>query len=175
MTTLRTTRLTLRPLRLADARALARLTNDRSVVRFLRRATQPYLPAHAAALIRRISKPGPPVFGIDDGRLIGLIGPRGEFGFYRAKQARGRGYAREAGAAVIAHAFRVIGLRRLEARVFRDNGASLRTLGKLGFREIGRTAVFSRGRNAAAPAVRLRLDRRTREGSHAAEIWLGSS
>jgi RimJ/RimL family protein N-acetyltransferase len=105
------------------------------------------------------------VLGIDDGCLVGVIGLRGEFGFWLARQARGRGYATEAGKALVAVAFRRIGLRRLEARVFRDNLASRHTLAKLGFREAGRTAAFSRGRNATVPAVRLRLERRVWEAT----------
>ncbi len=165
VTTLRTERLALSALRPADAPGLARLTDDRDVARFLRLARTPYRPRDAAALIRRVSGPGLPVFGIDDGRLIGVIGLRGEFGFWLARQALGRGYATEAGMAVLAVAFRGVGLRRLEARVFRDNLASLRTLDRLGFRDAGRTAAFSHGRNATAAAVRLRLERQAWEAS----------
>ena len=175
MKALRTERLLLRPLRAADAPRLARLTDDRDVVHFLRRARTPYRPAEAAALIRRVSTPGLPVLGIDDGRLVGVIGLRGEFGFWLSRQARDRGYATEAGGALMAFAFRSLGLRRLEARVFRDNVASRRTFDKLGFREAGRTAGFSLGRNATVPAVRLRLDRRTWERSLSLEPPWGST
>ena len=165
MISLRTERLILRPLRLDDVRRLVRITNDRSLVRFLRRARLPYSPEDAWKLVRRASRPGLPVFAIDDGRLIGLIGLRGEFGFYLAKEARGRGYATEAGRAVVALAFQRTNLRKLEARVFHDNMASRRTLTKLGFREHGRAGVYSRGRNAVVPAIKFRIDRRD-WGSH---------
>ena len=58
---------------------------------------------------------------------------RAEIGFILRASCHGRGYAREAVAAVIDHAFRSLGLRRIEADVDPRNETSIRLLEGLGF------------------------------------------
>lgn len=61
----------------------------------------------------------------------------GEVGYWVASARAGRGYATEAGAAVIAFGFDALGLYRLELRAGVENPASQRVAEKLGFRREG--------------------------------------
>ena len=64
-----------------------------------------------------------------------------DLGYALLPAFRGRGYAREAGAALLALAAAAFGLRRVIAIVTPDNAASIRTLTALGFRAEGRLRV----------------------------------
>jgi len=61
----------------------------------------------------------------------------GEIGYWVASRRAGRGYATEAGAAVVAFGFDAVGLYRLELRAGVENLASQRVAEKLGFRREG--------------------------------------
>lgn len=165
----RTQRLTLRPGWREDAAELARAIGHESVVRNLARAPWPYTIEAAetfAAGFDMVAEPKFLVFEHQGGalRLIGGIGigPFGdephEFGYWITPDAWGRGYATEAGAAVL-RAARAAGIRRVVAGHFLDNPASGRVLRKLGFCSTGRvTSVYSRGRGTAVPSARFELD-----------------
>ncbi|MCA9513537.1 MAG: GNAT family N-acetyltransferase [Myxococcales bacterium] len=58
---------------------------------------------------------------------------RGELGYSLARAHWGRGYAREAVAATVAHAFDVLGFHSVEAVVAPGNAASIRVLEVCGF------------------------------------------
>jgi RimJ/RimL family protein N-acetyltransferase len=81
----------------------------------------------------------------DGGTLVGTFSlfsyeeasRRAEIGYALAAAARGHGYAQEAGRAVVAFAFDVLGLNRLEADIDPRNEASPRVLERLGFRREG--------------------------------------
>lgn len=77
----------------------------------------------------------------DDGTPIGLCGllrreglEDPDLGFAFLPAHRGRGFAREAAAATLAHAGQALGLRRIVAIVSPGNAASIRLLASLGFR-----------------------------------------
>lgn len=76
-----------------------------------------------------------------DGEVIGKLGAwrLPEIGFLLAREAQGKGYASEALAAFIAHRF-ARGSDWLVADVDPANAASLRLLGRHGFRITGRAA-----------------------------------
>jgi RimJ/RimL family protein N-acetyltransferase len=81
------------------------------------------------------------VEGRADAAFQGLVAllrmPEGddvELAYRLARRAWGRGLASEAAAALIAHAFRELGLPRLVAVTYPENLASQRVLEKLGFR-----------------------------------------
>jgi len=61
-----------------------------------------------------------------------------EFGYMFLPGARGHGYAREAGEAVVRHGFETRGLRRIYADTDPDNTASIKLLEALGFQLEGR-------------------------------------
>jgi RimJ/RimL family protein N-acetyltransferase len=169
----RTERLLLRPGWSQDAPALFEAIGDERIVRNLATAPWPYRPEDAEAWLateRKASEPSVLIFRRTEAapELIGGIGvgrrPTGalEFGYWIARRHWGRGYATEAGRAVLAAARDSLRLKRLEAGHFLDNPASGRVLEKLGFRPTGRIVpYYSAGRGESAPCrlFELEIDR----------------
>ena len=160
---IRTDRLFLRPGWLEDAPELARAIGDKTVVRNLSRVPWPYSEDDAAEWLLRGHQPHLPCLLVTlpeaNGRIIGCSGLHDEdgrptLGYWIARGYHGRGYATEAGRAMLGLA-RLAGHRRVHADHFVDNPASGRVLRKLGFAATGRTFTrASRGRGgASAPAV----------------------
>lgn len=161
----RTTRLLLRPGWAEDAPALAAAIADERIVRNLATAPWPYGLDDARHFLASRPDPGLPrllMFERTAGapRLVGSCGLKPvapgavEMGYWVARADWNRGFATEAGAAVIDIA-RTLRLARIEAAHFVDNPASGRVLEKLGFRDTGQTATrFSCGRGGKA-VVRL--------------------
>ena len=166
----RTERLLLRPGWIEDAPALHRAIADARIVRNLAQAPWPYSPADAESFLARERDPAEPTMLIflrtaAAPELIGGIGfgrrPEGgtELGYWLAPRHWGRGYATEAGRAVLAAARDSLRLRRIEAGHFLDNPASGRVLDKLGFRPTGAIVPrFSAGRGEIAPCREVVLD-----------------
>lgn len=69
---------------------------------------------------------------------LGGEGPEVELGYTLGRAFWGRGYATEAGGAVVGEAFGALGLDRLVAVTRVENAASQRVLAKLGFAPAGR-------------------------------------
>lgn len=167
----RTSRLTLRPGWPEDAPALARAIGHESVVTKLSKAPWPYREQDARAFLALPFSPGGVRLLIwahenaGEPRLVGGIaleadGEAAEFGYWLTPDAWGRGYATEAGRAVIAMARHALPSRRLTAGWFVDNPASGRVLAKLGFRTAGRRWIpcVARGHPVEAVRVHLALD-----------------
>lgn len=166
----RTTRLLLRPGWSQDAPALFEAIGDERIVRNLATAPWPYRPGDAEAWLateRKASEPSLLVFRCTDAapELIGAIGfgrrPAGalELGYWIARRHWGRGYATEAGRAVLATARHGLRLKRLDAGHFLDNPASGRVLEKLGFKPTGKIVPhYSAGRGEAAPCRLFELE-----------------
>ena len=166
----RTERLLLRPAWAEDAPALFGAIADEGIVRNLASAPWPYLPEHAEAFVTRERDPTRPaslIFLRTDGapQLVGCIGihdtPEGEveLGYWIARPYWNRGFATEAGRAVIGFACNSLRLRRLVAGHFIDNPASRRVLRKLGFRPAGAVrSRFSAGRGAEAECAQLEVE-----------------
>jgi RimJ/RimL family protein N-acetyltransferase len=144
----RTKRLMLRPGWPEDAPALARAIGHEGVVATLARAPWPYALGDAETFLAVPRGPAHPNFLIceregDTAEVVGGIGIEHradgahELGYWLTPAVWGRGYATEAGRAVIEIA-RTLRLRRLHAGHFTDNPASGRVLAKLGFRPTGR-------------------------------------
>jgi RimJ/RimL family protein N-acetyltransferase len=162
----RTERLLLRPGWIEDAPALYAAIADEAVVRNLARAPWPYPMASAESYVSCERSPGEVaslIFLRGDGAplLVGGIGigrrdgEAPELGYWIARRWWGRGFATEAGRAVIDHARHALRLPRLEAGHFIDNPASGRVLAKLGFRPAGR--IVPRDCLARGEAVPCRL------------------
>jgi RimJ/RimL family protein N-acetyltransferase len=163
----RTERLLLRPGWSQDAPALFEAIGDERIVRNLATAPWPYRPQDAEAWLateRKVSEPSLLVFLHGGGapELIGAVGfgrrPTGEteFGYWIARRHWGRGYATEAGRALLATARHGLRLRRLDAGHFLDNPASGRVLEKAGFLYTGVVeACFSLARGEAAASRRM--------------------
>jgi len=166
----RTPRLLLRPGFPEDAPALAHAIGDEAIVRNLAVVPWPYTVRDAEAFLASPRDPVLPSFLIferTDGapRLAGSCGlgrrPSGavELGYWIARASWGRGFATEAGRALIDIA-RMLGLAQLEASHFIDNPASARVLDKLGFESTGLIAPrmnCARGEEVPARLMRLRL------------------
>ena len=166
----RTPRLLLRPGWIQDAPALFEAIHDEAMVRNLASAPWPYRMADAEAFLRAERSPSTPamlIFHRTEAapELVGTIGigrdPGGEMelGYWIARRFWGRGYATEAGRAVIAMARESLRLSKLTAGHYVDNPASGRVLEKLGFhRTLMIVPRFSAGRGEAAPCRLFELD-----------------
>lgn len=163
-----TPRLLLRPGWPEDGDSLYAAINDEAVIRNLARAPWPYsrddaaqfLATHRPAihpnfLIFSRNGQAPVLLGcigfgdLDDGHL--------ELGYWIARDHWGRGYATEAGQAVLDIA-RSLGHQEIRAEHFTDNPASGKVLRKLGFRPTGRSVPrYSKGRGLAADAIQFTL------------------
>ncbi len=164
----RTERLLLRPGWAEDAPALARAIGDEMIVRNLAVVPWPYSLRDAEAFLAAPRDPVLPsmlIFERTEGEpvLVGSCGlgrrPSGnvELGYWISRPFWGRGFATEAGLALVQIA-RALGIGRLEASHFIDNPASGRVLEKLGFQSTGMIAPrMSCARGTEIPARYLRL------------------
>ncbi len=148
---LATARLRLRPVQSEDAPGLFEVFSDPAVMRYW--STPAWTrPEQASELVEQEamslaagSSVRLAVLRADDGVLIGTfslfalleLSRRAEIGYALARSAWGRGYAQEAGHAVIRYVFDTLGLNRLEADVDPRNEGSVRVLERLGFRREG--------------------------------------
>jgi RimJ/RimL family protein N-acetyltransferase len=178
-----TPRLTLRPGWPEDAAALARAIGHESVLRNLARAPWPYALGDAEAYLALPCRPDEPRCLVFDRtgpepRLIGGIAidrhddGTAELGYWLTPDAWGRGYATEAGRAVVAIARDGLRLPRLQSSYRVGNTASARVLGKLGFCPTGRTLRLpSRALGGEMDAVEMALDL---DGSQTGEVPLAA-
>ena len=141
-----TDRLLLRPGWAEDAPALSRAIGDFAVVRNLARVPWPYALGDAEAYLARPQPADRPRFLIflrDTAELVGGIGLHDaadaevELGYWIARAHWGRGFASEAGQAVVDLADASLRLPRLASYHAVDNPASGRVLAKIGFRPTG--------------------------------------
>ena len=150
---LTTTRLCLRPVTTDAYPAIASLNSDPGVQRFLCLSKAPPTYKQAlAALPCLLSAPAPTGGGLWCIRsrtttdFLGLVlllntddHTEVEFGYRLLPKFWGRGYATEAGRAVVNHAFGDLGLTALCAIIHPDNTASSTVAEKLGFAQKGHT------------------------------------
>ena len=136
MTTLRTERLLLRPLEEADLPSLAERINDFEVARWLSRVPFPYTLTDAEWFLAHVRSGAEKAWVIDDGELRGMVGLGEEFGYWLERGSWGRGYATEAGRAVLGWHFAQPGAGEVAAGHFLGNWASARVLTKLGFEPV---------------------------------------
>ena len=150
---LTTFRLCLRPVKTADYPAIASLNSDPAVQRFLCLSKSP--PTYEEALADLpclLSTPAPTGSGLwcirsrSTSDFLGLVlllytddHTEVEFGYRLLPKFWGRGYATEAGRAVVNHAFGDLGLTALCAIIHPDNTASNAVAEKLGFLRTGCT------------------------------------
>jgi RimJ/RimL family protein N-acetyltransferase len=140
---IRTNRLFLRPAWREDASALARLLGQPGVQHEL--AGSPWLEAmadtdhflapmrrgkDARLLIFRRTENGPELIGTAG---VGRPLDRAEFGLWLTRAERRRGFAQEAGRAILSLAFEGLKLNSVWAPAFRE-GAAQRLIARLGFR-----------------------------------------
>jgi RimJ/RimL family protein N-acetyltransferase len=164
-----TKRLTLRPPLEVDIDDIAEFIGNRNVSRMLARVPHPYFPNDAQDWIERVSKNIDAglnmAFTIHRERLIGVVSLEGfdgvpEFGYWLAEPWWGKGFATEAGAAVLAHAFKTRDVERVVSGVFKDNPASLHVQKKLGFKLTGNGSLWSSARGEMVEDFKTELTRR---------------
>jgi [ribosomal protein S5]-alanine N-acetyltransferase len=144
--TLVTERLTLRPLRMTDAPAVAERAGDRRVARYLLAVPSPYPVSLAARWIMARVAWWPQGRGLTlaitrrdaPEALIGSVSlrryvrdRRAELGYWLGADAWGAGYATEAASAIVDLGFDSLALERIYAQVLAGNDASCRVLDKL--------------------------------------------
>jgi RimJ/RimL family protein N-acetyltransferase len=151
---LETLRLLVRPFRLEDLDDVHALQRDPEVVRYLpwvvrtRQESEQWLRARVAAA-RLEADDDAVAYAVerqDDGRVIGSITlflrsveqQQGEIGFVLERAAQGEGYAAEATAAVLDHAFPALGLHRVVGKADARNTASAALMQRLGMRQEAR-------------------------------------
>jgi RimJ/RimL family protein N-acetyltransferase len=163
---LQTQRLTLRPPRPEDAKAMALIVNDRRIAENTTRVPHPYGIADAERFIASANRrDGEATFVImREGVLIGACGVEPgeadpEIGYWLGVSFWGRGFATEASRAVIDHAFGDLAHETLASGARVSNPASRRVLEKCGFQWTGVRLARIRAIKSAAPIDRFRLDR----------------
>lgn len=157
---IRCERCVLRPWRPDDLDALVFHANNDEVAANLRDAfPHPYTEADGRAWLSLAVGQQPPLnFAIEaGGQPVGGIGMKlgsdierisAEVGYWLGETARGRGLATDAVRGLAGYAFGSLGLQRLFALPFADNGGSRRVLEKAGFALEGvlRQSAVKRGR-----------------------------
>jgi RimJ/RimL family protein N-acetyltransferase len=165
----RTERLLLRPGWVEDAPALAEAINRENVALNLAHVPWPYSISDAESFLARDRTSEEASLLIfertsAEPRLIGGIGLARDagqaiLGYWIVPSSWGKGFATEAGRAVIDLARETLRIGQLTAQHFVDNPASGRVLRKLGFHATGeRQPMFSAGRGASSPGMSYTLD-----------------
>ncbi|MEM7598184.1 MAG: GNAT family N-acetyltransferase [Pseudomonadota bacterium] len=155
-----TQRLVLRPYRAADAEVLLAGFNDFAVVKWLANPPYPFKRTDVRLTRADGSSRWPDVGAIDhDGQMIGSISRVPHFGFWILRAFWGRGFATEAGRAMIADVFRTTPQIELASGYFEGNAASAHVLTKLGFREVKRAVQRCQPQQKDLPFVGLTLNR----------------
>ena len=134
--TIKTARLVLRPLEMADAPAIARLVGDLEVSRWLTVVPHPYAVKDAETFIRDAEADwrfGIEIDGGNDGDIAGVIGIQNQLGYWPGQPYWGRGYMSEAAHAIV-NAWFSPGGGALSSGHFVDNHRSGAILRKIGFR-----------------------------------------
>jgi RimJ/RimL family protein N-acetyltransferase len=166
----KTERLTLRHFRAADAARVQALCNNWNIARMLSRMPYPYSETQAAAWIashddaRSAGREFP--LAIEwEGQLVGstgmLVHENGdhEIGYWIGEPYWNRGFATEAGRAVVDLAVRRASERAVVAGHHADNHASGRVLTKLGFRYTGEDRRWCEARREEVRCLSMKLAR----------------
>ena len=144
--TIGTQRLILRPFSLADAPAVLKMASEKDVARNTLNIPHPYEPGMAEEWIGTHQKRAEvgelialAIVLKETSNLIGAIGlttdlthRHAELGYWIGKPYWNKGYATEAGKALVAYAFGTLDLNRVHASHFKRNPASGRVLAKIG-------------------------------------------
>lgn len=141
MTSLETVRLVLRPVATTDGEDLHALEQDPEVMRFLNGGAptpQAPPPGPLPFLMPRGGEPG--IWAARDKQTAAFVGwfslRDGELGYRLRREAWGRGYATEGGAALVAHGFGALGLERIHGQTMAVNLPSRRVMERLGMRHV---------------------------------------
>ena len=152
MTILHTARLRLEPVTEQHYDAMHAMNSDTEVMTYLN-AGQPETEEHTRAAVGRIMGRWAEwgyswwaLIRLDDGEMVGMAclqhldGDKSkphEIGWRLARTGWGQGYASEAAAAIVAHAFNVVGAPEVVAVAHPDNAASIKVMTRLGMQYVG--------------------------------------
>jgi RimJ/RimL family protein N-acetyltransferase len=165
---LETERLILRAPTLGDAKAIAKLANDRRIAENTARIPHPYALTDAKEFISAVNDGGSELallITLADETVIGgcgiatVAGQNPEIGYWLGVRYWGQGYATEAVRALIDHAFQRLDYDVLHSSARVTNPASRRILEKCGFQWIGAGLCRVRALGSSVPVDRFRLDR----------------
>ncbi len=158
--TLRTPRLTLRPLEMTDADAIVDGVGNYDVSKWLSVVPYPYTRADADWFIEKTLEAQTPVWAICDAKgLQGIVGLDPELGYWLARPAWGRGYGFEAAHAVCAHWFADPDAGDLTSGHFEGNARSGAVLTALGFQITGQATRDARALSQQVVATEMVLTR----------------
>lgn len=171
-----TTRLRIRSLRDHDLVDLVTLAGNWEVARWLATMPHPYTESEGREWIARVQQDHatgrPRCFAIalkDTDRLIGGVGLDGSagdeseepaLGYWLGQPHWGNGYAREAIAAVIDYALRILSLPTIRAYTDPSNMASQKVLLRCGLERVGEIELIRPTRNGARRAPLFRISQR---------------
>ncbi|MGK5039404.1 GNAT family N-acetyltransferase [Janthinobacterium sp. GB1R12] len=152
MTILTTARLRLEPITEQHYERMRTLNTDPEVMTYLN-AGQPETEENTRAAVTRITGRWAEwgyswwaLIRLDDGEMVGMAclqhldGDKNkphEIGWRLARTGWGQGYASEAAAAIVAHAFDVVGAPEVVAVAHPDNAASIKVMTRLGMQYAG--------------------------------------
>lgn len=151
-------RLWLRPPEEQDGPAVIAGLNTLATSRWLGRVPHPYGAVDFAAWLGRAADGGRWVI-TEEGAVLGALTLEAELGYWLRPEARGRGLAREASAAVLAAHFADPAAGDVVAGYFEGNAASAKVLAGLGFREVARDRRPSASLGMELPHVVVQLTR----------------
>jgi RimJ/RimL family protein N-acetyltransferase len=152
MTILTTARLRLEPINESHYERMRTLNTDPEVMTYLNAGQPETEEVTRAAITRTMGRWAEwgyswwALIRLDDGELVGmaclqhLSGDRAnplEIGWRLARTGWGQGYASEAAAAIVAHAFDVVGAPEVVAVAHPDNAASIKVMTRLGMQYAG--------------------------------------
>lgn len=171
---LETDRLVLRQLHDSDVERMVLLANHIEIARNLATMPHPYGRDDAKAFLGKVENPKfGCAFAIVEKATGDLIGVAGwgpmedgdliDFGYWLGLDYWGKGFATEAGAAVLTHAFCVGRVDEITTDYRVENIGSSRVLEKLGFQSLGPASRYSLGANEETQTEQVRL---------ACEDWL---
>ena len=139
MIEIRTERLVLRRLRKEDATDILLAAENYEVARWLTAMPHPHSLGKVNNFIAKMSSIDSQVLAITmDGKAVGVIGTKGELGFWIAQNLWGQGLVTEAAKAVIDDYFATQDKDELRAGYLSGNVASAKVQQKLGFQVLNK-------------------------------------
>ncbi|SDE08991.1 GNAT family N-acetyltransferase [Limimaricola pyoseonensis] len=160
MTELTTERLRLRPVCARDVDAIHAALQDIEVARWLSRVPYPYGRGDAEWFAGEVEAGRIPAHAVHDAEgFAGVIAIDPTLGYWFARDRWGRGYATEAGRAVLAAHFADPAAETVEAGYYDENEGSGRVLAKLGFEPAGPQMLPSMVLGHDVPGQKVRLTR----------------
>jgi len=154
---IKTERLTLKKLGIADKERLIELIGDYRVSETLSNVPHPYTDKDAEYWLKNVSRSDLQLSIFFDGALIGGIGLTRdankftELGYWLGFEYWGKGFATEACFGLLNYATTNTAHKKFKANVYTGNTRSANVLEKVGFKQIGKGVVFSFSKQESIP------------------------